>query len=179
MTFRQRKPAGDALPETRRLISAKYDGKCSCGTKISVGDLIYYDPLLLKKALCRRCGQKVSKALKEVEPTSEAQIVVDRLKQLESLPGLSAERQEEFDRLKQKLIGEFLHDADARNYLFVDVFLPGRITPAKAITATRIGKCLVCMSEQFPGATVLWDPASHKILCADCGLRQSPELVSG
>jgi hypothetical protein len=177
MTFQRKQQDDGVKPEKRRLISAKYDGTCSCGTKIAIGDLIYYDPLLLKKALCRRCGQRVSKAMKYPEPTSEAQIIVERLKHLESLPALNAEMRDEFQLLKNKLIADCLHDADARNYLFVDVCLPGRIAPAKAITATRAGKCLVCSQEQLPGATILWDPTGHKILCAECALRQAPQLA--
>src|SRR5439155_8084646 len=142
----------------------------------AVGDLIYYDPLLLKKALCRKCGQKVGKALAEVVPASEAQIIVDRLRAIDSLPCKSKEMEEEFETLKERLIADYLHDPAARNFLFAEVCLPGRSAAAKVITASRPGKCLACASEQLPGATVLWDPDAHKILCAECALRQSPAL---
>jgi hypothetical protein len=173
MTFRTRKPANNEVPERRRLIAAKYDGKCSCGTRIATGDLIYYDPLLLKKALCTRCGQRVSKALTIVQPSSEAQIIIDRVRQLEALPALNNEMREEIQQLRQKLISDFLHDSDARTYLFADACLPGRTIPAKAITATRAGHCLICTAEQLPGTTILWDPTCHKILCTQCALNET------
>lgn len=66
--------------DNSKLIKAKYQGRCSCGIRIAVGDLIYYDPSILKKALCLRCGNRMTKLLADAKSVSELQEIVEGFK---------------------------------------------------------------------------------------------------
>lgn len=149
-------------------IHAKYAGNCSCGKRISKGDLMCYDNAL-KQSMCAKCGRSPSRRERVKhnieESYSQGQTIIDRINSLKALPfPLSEEAQTEINDLSEKLKQQARLDASLRSIL-IKMRTEGEIL---AITARYAGKCFHCHSEQLPGEPVAYDTNRHKIICFQC-----------
>jgi hypothetical protein len=168
-----RKPASNIIPGKPIAMKAKYKGRCSCGERILVGDIIYFDPQIERTAKCQSCGRRDSELsgglLVKESPASYGQKVVDRINQLKALPlpykkpvGI------EFAILMHRLQTDLLHTPQAETF-WLNL---ARITfpSADLILSDNFGEtdCTNCHRKLTIGSRILYCRKSRKSLCLVC-----------
>jgi hypothetical protein len=173
MAMRGRKSANNTVRHTPRIVRAKFATTCSCGKSIMPGEPIFYDKWSCGPAKCLGCGQKNVKLkaqrLSEVQPTSEAQQIIDRIKQLNSLPKSTDEpMQSEIARLITTLKNVHSHDRGVMGFFRKQVRCTKPNSELVMIRAKFCGFCFHCLQPQKTGAIVLYDRVDKNLHCVEC-----------
>jgi hypothetical protein len=147
---------------------AKYPGSCSCGSHISMGDMICYDGAT-RQALCMSCGKnkaKITTSQKASDKVSnDLKKLLDRVAELKELPFPISEQV--FAELSQ-LEGQLSNTAQ-RNRGLRAALLKMRVKGTLlAIIARYAGACSQCGAIQSPGEPVAFDTEQRRIICYLC-----------
>jgi len=146
---------------------AKYSGTCSCGRRISMGDMICYDGPT-RQALCMPCGKNKTRTTSSDSQGDKVsnglRKLLRRFTELKELPSPSEEHLTELSQLEAKLSKKAQEALTVRAAL-----LKSRVRGSVlAIKARYAGNCSVCGNLQNAGETIAFDPAERKIICYAC-----------
>lgn len=162
-----RKPLKDVVPRAvaKRAVFAT---ECLCGSEIAIGEFFYYDPY--RRASCVKCARKHSQlaqqGLYETPELTRGQKLIDRIRELESLPVLKPSHRSEIADCVAELVAGHAED-------FIRFLRPRlrRSAPAmRLLVAKHAGKCAKCHLHCAAGALIAWNAGSHCIWCSNCVL---------
>lgn len=169
--FRRCPPDG-TLPSRPGLRPSLYKGRCACGCFIKIGQPVSIDKLT-GSLLCADCYRRDSELSRQglvaVHDSSEAQIKIDRVRRIMTLPGeKSPALQAELGSLLTELKTSFIEDRAVQNFLFRKAVCKRTGRNLYAFKCEYTAVCTDCATELKPETTVVWDPPTRRIWCVNC-----------